>query len=253
MTRPDAGNEWQVIAFLVATDPSRAAELIDRASDALQVATNELGATRCLVVPAISPGSHDASSVRASSEGQSSFDLSAEIFLPQRPTEEAVTAALTVFSAALRDVVDSWASVAFVGEQVVIKPERGALKYMSMFPRLPHIAHEDAITAWRTQVSPNLDTHPTAVGYIRQQGDPGLTKAAIAATGYGGGEFTAVAIEWFRSLEGTLGSMEWAWDPRSSALSDEPSEKGIIGVISRYFDIIGSGKTMFGREPAPTV
>lgn len=254
MSATDA-NEWQVITFLVAADPDRAQELPERARAGLAEASTALNATRYLVIPAVALGSgnHDVSSVRPATEGQSSFDISAEIFLPDRPAAHAVAAALAEFSAGLRDIVDAAASVAFVGKQVINKPDRGALKYMSMFTRLPQVAHEDAMKAWEAQVGPNLATHPTAVGYIQQQGDPTLTKAAISATGYGGGEFSGVAIEWFRTLEDTLGSMEWAWDPRSSALADEPSDRGIIGVISRYFDIINNGKTMFGVEPAPTV
>jgi hypothetical protein len=245
-------SSWRVIALLVAKEGGRADELVARVRTDLGELAQALGSQAAQLVPAIVTGAigHEASNA----DGKSDFDLSAEVVLKQRPQAPMLAAALEQFAAGLSDIVSSEHSVVFVGRDVIFDDQRGPLKMMATLTRHPNVSHDDAIHGWMTQAGPNLASHPTSVGYIEEQGDLALTQAALAATGYAGGNPTGVAVEWFRTPEDTLPANEWGMSAKSAELADDPPQSGgIIAVLNRYFDFSGAGKRLFGVEPDPTV
>jgi len=211
MCEPIQGG-WRVITFLVAREAVKADELIARTRVDVGTLAAALGASKTLVIPAVVTGAieHAITAAGSQESGESSFDVAAEVVLDELPDKSVLSQRLAVFAAGLADIVSSEHSVAYVGRDVIFDPRRGPLKFMFTLKRQPSVGHDEALQGWQTQVGPNLASHPTRVGYIEQQGDLALTQAAIAATGYDGGEYTAVAFEWFRSPQDTLAAYDWA-------------------------------------------
>lgn len=246
--------DWRVTLFLVGTRDFDA--LTERARRAAADLSARTSGTAHVVVPAIVPGAldYERNAVNSHADGRSHFDLAVEVIYPDKPRAEDIAVALAEFACDLSDLVSPAHCVAFVGRDVIFDARRGPLKFMFAMTKQPHLSQEEAMTGWQTEVGPNLASHPTRVGYIEQQGDMALCEVAIAATGYNGGAFNAIAIEWFRTPEDTVAANDWSTSYESVALaSDPPQEGGIITLLSRYFDLLGASKILFGHEPDPTV
>lgn len=247
--------DFRIILFLVAQLASRGDEVVSRVRAKRKIIARNFDAKEIVVTPAIVTGAieREVSSVGAPSDGKGSFDVVLEIVLDHRPSESFVRKNLAVLATSIGDIVSPDASVAYVGRDVIFDEERSTLKYFSLLKAHENVGHDEALQGWETQAGPNLATHPTRVGYIEQQGDLLLTRAAIEGTRYNGGEYTGVAVEWFPSAESTLEAYAWGTSAKSAELAeDPPAEGGIIALLCRYFDMTGTGKIHFGHETEPT-
>jgi hypothetical protein len=242
--------DWRVTLLLAGTggSPKEAALDVARSGlDRLRTALNDV-VTDSQVVGPFPPDFLAAAEGDTGGVQTPDFDAVLEVSTGDEPDEDRLAAALSDLAARTAGAVSTERSVVVVGRDSVFSSRRAPLKLYYCLRRKPGLALEDFHRDWLVQVGAANRHHPARAGYVQVHASEKLTSCAIEHSGFGGGAFDGLAIEWFPRPEDLLAGIAWSSSPESGAGAPDPDPGGLMGLLHRCVDMT-SAKSFLGAEP----